>query len=128
FLGLLHQAFSEYAKERGTKLQDEWAKIQGRYSDILYNVSTDETVALISNSIKTTQQKVSDDPLVSRVLKALVDKKERKELLKSRLDQCVPLHPLTALLLGPIAKRRFSQNERSTFSFLNSYEQFSFQL
>ncbi|MBF4354073.1 hypothetical protein, partial [Vibrio anguillarum] len=44
FLGLLHQAFSEYAKERGTKLQDEWAKIQGRYSDILYNVSTDETV------------------------------------------------------------------------------------
>ncbi|WP_447469153.1 hypothetical protein [Vibrio harveyi] len=128
FLGLLHQAFSEYAKERGTKLQDEWAKIQGRYSDILYNVSTDETVALISNSIKKASPHKSGDKLVQRVLAALEDKQQRKELLLTRLEQCVPLHPLTALLLGPIAKRRFSQNERSTFSFLNSHEQFSFQL
>ncbi|MGL5335976.1 MAG: hypothetical protein ACRC9R_07515, partial [Enterovibrio sp.] len=128
FLGLLHQAFSEYAKERGTKLQDEWSKIQGRYSDILYNVSTDETVALISNSIKTTLSQSKNDELVSRVLAAIDDKPQRKSLLLSRLEQCVPLHPLTALLLGPIAKRRFSQNERSTFSFLNSHEQFSFQL
>lgn len=128
FLGLLHQAFSEYAKERGTRLQDEWAKIQGRYSDILYNVSTDETVALISNSIKTTLPQNKGDKLVEHVLTALEDKQQRKELLLSRLEQCIPLHPLTALLLGPIAKRRFSQNERSTFSFLNSREQFSFQL
>ncbi|ANU39357.1 hypothetical protein [Vibrio scophthalmi] len=128
FLGLLHQTFSEYAKDRGTKLQDEWAKIQGRYSDILYNVSTDETVALISKSIKTTSAYRSGDELVQRVLSALEGKQQRKELLLTRLEQCVPLHPLTALLLGPIAKRRFSQNERSTFSFLNSYEQFSFQL
>lgn len=129
FLGLLHQTFSEYAKERGTKLQDEWAKIQGRYSDIQYNVSTDETVALISNSIKKTSPSQSNgDMLVQRVLTALKDKEQRKELLLSRLEQCVPLHPLTALLLGPVSKRRFSQNERSTFSFLNSHEQFSFQL
>ncbi len=128
FLGLLHQAFSEYAKERGTKLEDEWAKIQSRYSDILYNVSTDETVALISNSIKTTSPYIRGDKLVQRVLSALEDKEQRKELLVTRLEQCIPLHPLTALLLGPIAKRRFSQNERSTFSFLNSFEQFSFQL
>lgn len=128
FLGLLHQAFSEYAKERGTRLQDEWAKIQGRYSDILYNVSTDETVALISNSIKTSLPQKKGDKLVARVLNALEDKQQRKELLLTRLEQCIPLHPLTALLLGPIAKRRFSQNERSTFSFLNSREQFSFQL
>ncbi|MGR5551383.1 hypothetical protein ACPV5Y_02390 [Vibrio alfacsensis] len=128
FLGLLHQAFSEYAKERGSKLQEEWGKIQGRYSDILYNVSTDETVSLISNSIKTTQPQSKGDTLVRRVLCALDDKQQRKDLLLSRLEQCIPLHPLTALLLGPIAKRRFSQNERSTFSFLNSHEQFSFQL
>ncbi|MHA2938004.1 hypothetical protein ACXJY6_06870 [Vibrio sp. RC27] len=129
FLGLLHQAFSEYAKERGTKLQDEWAKIQGRYSDILYNVSTDETVALISDSIKAdSSHQGHHNQLVKRVLDALEDKKRRKELLLKRLEGCIPLHPLTALLLGPIAKRRFSQNERSTFSFLNSHEQFSFQL
>ncbi|KAB7653196.1 MAG: hypothetical protein ACRDC6_09735 [Shewanella sp.] len=128
FLGLLHQSFSEYAKERGTKLQDEWAKIQGRYTDILYNVSTDETVALISNSITIKEEIRTSDQLVNQVLASIDDKQQRKDLLHTRLEQCIPLHPLTALLLGPIAKRRFSQNERSTFSFLNSREQFSFQL
>lgn len=129
FLGLLHQAFSEYAKDRGTKLQEEWNKIQGRYNDILYNVSTDETVALIAQSITNNgEMSNSGDKHVKHVLDALTDKSERKKQLKSRLENCVPLHPLTALLLGPISKRRFSQNERSTFSFLNSHEQYSFQM
>ncbi|WP_107851508.1 hypothetical protein [Oceanimonas marisflavi] len=129
FLGLLHQAFSEYAKDRGTKLQEEWSKIQGRYNDILYNVSTDETVALIAQSITNNDAiSHSNDKHVKLVLDALADKPDRKQQLKNRLENCVPLHPLTALLLGPISKRRFSQNERSTFSFLNSHEQYSFQM
>ncbi|WP_234495609.1 hypothetical protein [Vibrio maritimus] len=130
FVGLLHQAFSEYAKDRGTKLQEEWGKIQGRYNDILYNVSTDETVALIGKSITHSENiDNSNDRIVQQVLGALgSDNSERKHQLKQRLEQCVPLHPLTALILGPISKRRFSQNERSTFSFLNSHEQNSFQM
>ncbi|WP_146492995.1 hypothetical protein [Vibrio cyclitrophicus] len=130
FVGLLHQAFSEYAKDRGTKLQEEWGKIQGRYNDILYNVSTDETVALIGKSITHSESiDNSDDSVVQQVLEALdKNKSDRKKQLKQRLEQCVPLHPLTALILGPISKRRFSQNERSTFSFLNSHEQNSFQM
>ncbi|WP_025586934.1 hypothetical protein [Vibrio parahaemolyticus] len=129
FLGLLHQAFGEYAKDRGTKLQEEWGKIQGRYNDILYNVSTDETVALIAKSIVNIESVDNrDDERVSKVLNALTDTSERKKQLKQRLEQSVPLHPLTTLLLGPISKRRFSQNERSTFSFLNSHEQHSFQM
>ncbi|MGR5372035.1 hypothetical protein [Photobacterium damselae] len=130
FMGLLHQAFSEYAKDRGTKLQEEWGKIQGRYHNIHYNVSTDETVALIASSISnTTLIDNSNDRLVEQVLNALGnDNSTRKKQLKQRLEQCIPLHPLTALILGPISKRRFSQNERSTFSFLNSHEQNSFQM
>ncbi|MEZ8891484.1 hypothetical protein AB4239_03735 [Vibrio sp. 10N.286.45.C10] len=130
FVGLLHQAFSEYAKDRGTKLQEEWGKVQGRYNDILYNVSTDETVALIGKSITHSESiDNSDDSVVQQVLEALdKNKSDRKKQLKQRLEQCVPLHPLTALILGPISKRRFSQNERSTFSFLNSHEQNSFQM
>ncbi|USD59493.1 hypothetical protein J4N45_13315 [Vibrio sp. SCSIO 43140] len=130
FLGLLHQAFSEYAKDRGTKLQEEWAKIQGRYNDILYNVSTDETVALIGKSINHAESiDNSGDRIVEQVLEALGNEEsDRKKQLKQRLEQCIPLHPLTALMLGPISKRRFSQNERSTFSFLNSHEQNSFQM
>ncbi|WP_281222282.1 hypothetical protein [Photobacterium sanguinicancri] len=128
FLGLLHQAFAEYAKDRGTKLQEEWGKIQGRYNDILYNVSTDETVALIGKSIVSRSPNTQEDNYVTQLLAALNDSQERKVQLRERLKQCAPLHPLTALLLGPLSKRRFSQNERSTFSFLNSHEQHSFQL
>lgn len=128
FLGLLHQAFAEYAKDRGTKLQEEWGKIQGRYNDILYNVSTDETVALIGKSIVSRNPNTQEDEHVNQLLVALNDSQERKAQLRQRLKQCAPLHPLTALLLGPLSKRRFSQNERSTFSFLNSHEQHSFQL
>nr|VVV06591.1 hypothetical protein AW0309160_04085 [Aliivibrio wodanis] len=132
FLGLLHQSFSEYAKDRGTKLQEEWGKIQGRYTDIPYNVSTDETVALIAQSILPKDNNQSDNTnfveMTLRAINASDDNKERSNQLLKRLKASAPLHPLVALLLGPISKRRFSQNERSTFSFLNSHEQHSFQL
>lgn len=132
FLGLLHQAFSEYAKDRGTKLQEEWGKIQGRYSDIPYNVSTDETVALIAQSIVPSVAENKNDTLyVDMTLNAIAsldNNKNRIEKLSSRLKNAAPLHPLVALILGPISKRRFSQNERSTFGFLNSHEQYSFQM
>ncbi|WP_063649898.1 hypothetical protein [Aliivibrio fischeri] len=132
FLGLLHQSFSEYAKDRGTKLQEEWGKIQGRYTDIQYNVSTDETVALIAKSIIPSDKNVIDDTnfvdMTLRAIRASDDNKARIQQLSGRLKASAPLHPLVALLLGPISKRRFSQNERSTFGFLNSHEQNSFQL
>ncbi|WP_233999251.1 hypothetical protein [Erythrobacter sp. HI0063] len=42
--------------------------------------------------------------------------------LAERLDDCWPLNPAAAALLGPITRRRFSQNERSLFGFLASAE------
>ncbi|WP_318462197.1 hypothetical protein [Photobacterium leiognathi] len=132
FLGLLHQAFSEYAKDRGTKLQEEWGKIQGRYADIPYNVSTDETVALIAQSIVPSKTVSKDTTayvdMTLNAIASLDNNKNRIEQLSLRLHNTAPLHPLVALILGPISKRRFSQNERSTFGFLNSHEQYSFQM
>ena len=132
FVGFLHQAFSEYAQSRSKNIQDEWAKIQGRYTDLLYNVSEDETVALIAQSIEAQLELLDDSAqyhsqLVGNVCETLQREKLRSnEILQRRLLDCFPLHPTVALLLGPISKRRFSQNERSTFSFLNSREPHSF--
>ncbi|KJF81619.1 hypothetical protein [Photobacterium angustum] len=132
FLGLLHQAFSDYAKDRGTKLQEEWGKIQGRYADIPYSVSTDETVALIAQSIVPSKAVNKDTTryvdMTLNAIASLDNNKNRIAQLSSRLKNAAPLHPLVALILGPISKRRFSQNERSTFGFLNSHEQYSFQM
>ena len=129
FVGFLHQAFSAYAHTRSKAIQDNWSKIQGRYSDLLYNVSEDETVALIAQSIesKSNRAETWHNSLVTKVSKNLQRAKLRdSKVLHDRLEGCFPLHPSVALLLGPISKRRFSQNERSTFSFLNSREPNSF--
>ena len=129
FLGLLHQTFSEYAKGRGSKKEEEWAKIQGRYCDLLYNVTTDETVSIISSSIKSDiEPNEYQKELVERVVDALGCDNARKSIVSPRLIATAPLHPLTAIILGPLAKRSFSQNERSTFGFLNSNEPASFNL
>ena len=37
------------------------------------------------------------------------------------------MHPVVTCLLGPISRRRFGQNQRSLFGFLNSAELFGFQ-
>src|SRR5690606_31481448 len=42
-------------------------------------------------------------------------------------EGCWPLHPVVASLLGPISRRRFGQNQRSIFGFLNSAEPYGFQ-
>ena len=42
--------------------------------------------------------------------------------LAEMLEDCWPLHPVTACLLGPLSRRRFGQNQRSIFGFLNSAE------
>ena len=49
------------------------------------------------------------------------------ERFASRLSACWPLHPVVTCLLGPISRRRFGQNQRSLFGFLNSAELFGFQ-
>lgn len=129
FIGFLHQAFSEYASARGKSVQEQWGKIQGRYSDLLYGVSADETVALIAQSIQNKSQRPETwhVNLVKKVCDSLQWEKLRESaILHDRLQECFPLHPSVALLLGPISKRSFSQNERSTFSFLNSREPNSF--
>src|SRR5690606_33736710 len=55
FLGILHQAFSDYARGMSHHIALEWAKIQGRYIDITYRISLDESVALVSKTIKKTE-------------------------------------------------------------------------
>ena len=47
--------------------------------------------------------------------------------LDRELQACWPLHPIAACLLGPLSRRRFGQNQRSVFGFLNSAEPHGFQ-
>ena len=123
-IGILHQAFEQYASRLGTAMQQEWAKVQGRYVDIPLLASADETLSLIGKAIQTRYPHPQNLQTASQIAKLTPNQNEAT--FTQLLDNCWPLHPLTALMLGPASRKRFGQNERSIFSFLTSAEPFGF--
>ena len=128
-VGILHQAFDAYASRLGREARDEWSKVQGRYLDIPLMAGADEVVELVGKAIT-----VVDGPDLGHARKfahRIADSiKARRpgtpDSLGDSLLACWPLHPVTASLLGPISRRKFGQNERSTFGFLASREPLGF--
>ena len=51
-VGILHQAFDDYAHRLAREVRDEWLKIQGRFADIPLNIAAEEQVELISRAIE----------------------------------------------------------------------------
>ena len=129
FLGILHQAFEEYAERLGRKSKDSWNKIQGRFVDISISVSLEETVELIGEALGHYRAVRRAIPLAERCVEQIrpVRKKAEAKRMAGKLARTAPLHPLTACLIGPLSRRRFSQNQRSVFSFLSSAEPYGLQ-
>lgn len=127
-IGVLHQAFEEYAHRLSHEMRDEWAKIQGRFIDLIVNTAGEEQIDLISRAIESDHRPREPGELAAAVGRfARRDRAGDAERLAVMLEACWPLHPVVACLLGPISRRRFGQNQRSIFGFLNSSEPHGFQ-
>lgn len=127
-VGVLHQAFEEYAHRLSHEVRDEWAKIQGRFIDLAVNTAGDEQIDLISRAIESDHRPKKpgrDSILVAEQIRG--ERRAETDRLTTTLESCWPLHPVVAALLGPISRRRFGQNQRSIFGFLNSSEPNGFQ-
>lgn len=126
-IGVLHQSFAQYAARAGRDLRDEWGKIQGRFIDVPFLSATDETVNLIGRALHRTGGEV--DTGLARATADAIGKRRPVDpaALGDALAAAWPLHPVTALLLGPLSRQRFAQNERSVFGFLSSAEPKGFQ-
>lgn len=130
-IGILHQSFRQYAKHQNfsEKVQHEWEKVQGRFSDIPLVTSSDETIELIGKAIK------CDSSINGQACRICSDvanfiKTKRYSIsddFHEQLQECWPIHPVTAMMLGPASKKQYGQNERSVFGFLSSQETFGFQ-
>ncbi|MDO3380529.1 hypothetical protein [Geoalkalibacter halelectricus] len=127
-IGVLHQAFGEYAHRLSRDMRDEWSKIQGRFIDLPINVAGEEQIDLLSRAI-ISDGKPKVPTRISEQVAAIISK--NKQSISNGfgllLDRCWPLHPIVACLLGPISRRRFGQNQRSLFGFLNSAEPSAFR-
>jgi hypothetical protein len=119
FFGLLHSAFSDYGGRLGARERAEWQKIQGRFEDIPFLDSTENTMSLIAAAI---EQK----PVVARAAQRIGEAWQKT--LRSESDiwsKVFPLHPLAARAL-PMLCARFGQNERSLFNYLTGHEPHAF--
>ncbi len=122
-IGILHQSFQEYAARASQSARNEWAKVQGRFVDIPFSVSLEDVVTLVGDALEGPKPSTAVAKLCARAVSD-IDHPRYKGLNRfdRKLANCWPLHPLTALMLGPLSRTRFGQNERSTFSFLSSSE------
>ena len=119
------QAFEEYAHRLSREMRDEWSKIQGRFVDLVINAAGDEQIDLVARAIQCDRRPNRKSPLAKLVVRQM-QRRTTPELAKT-LNGCWPLHPIVACLIGPVSRRRFGQNQRSIFSFLNSAEPQGFQ-
>lgn len=127
-VGILHQAFRQYASRLGIEARDEWAKVQGRFTDVSFIATGDEVVKLIGRAIQADIPHPGTSEASDTVGMAISGRRPAVgDGMGEMLDSCWPLHPITAALLGPASRRQFGQNERSVFGFLTSLEPHGFQ-
>ena len=124
-VGILHQAFEEYSYRLSRETREEWSKIQGRFIDLPVNTGGDEQISLLGRAIESDHR--PEKPRAVSMAVAGLTKRPTSEELPELLEASWPLHPVVACLLGPISRRRFGQNQRSIFGFLNSSEPSGFQ-
>lgn len=131
FVVVLHQAFERYAGQLTAAQRNEWSKVQGRFEDLAFKESNDQLLRLLATAVQCSGRPsaVSDKWLKTVVRRAaeLVGDEYRDSDLTELLNGGLPLHPVTALSLGPLFRSRLAQNERSLFAFLSSTEPRGFQ-
>ncbi|MBT8421439.1 MAG: hypothetical protein KJO08_11355, partial [Gammaproteobacteria bacterium] len=131
---MLHQAFEQYARGLGESLKNEWAKIQGRFENIPFLESSEQTLRVVATAIEhdftapeTRKIRKEAEQFAQHFAKAEALPGAMDVKMASKLfEACYPLHPISALLL-PILCQKVAQNERTLFSYLGSRESFGFQ-
>ena len=130
-LTVLHQSFDQYAYQLDSVERIEWEKVQGRFGELAFREGGDQIVRLTAAAIHHNGARPKAPAwkkLIAFTAATVSDVTGwNKSHVTTALDGCWPLHPVTAMLLGPLFRSRLAQNERSLFAFLSSAEPLGFQ-
>ncbi|PIQ28041.1 hypothetical protein COW36_06920 [bacterium (Candidatus Blackallbacteria) CG17_big_fil_post_rev_8_21_14_2_50_48_46] len=126
--GLLHQAFSEYARNMTGLQTNEWSKIQGRFEDVPFSESQEQMFRLMGKSIRLNADYKPDILTWAAQWSEEINNAfgQIAGISKELISEVYPLHPLAALALPQLCQR-YAQNERSIFTFLASAEPHALQ-
>lgn len=130
---ITHLSVSQYASKLPVSVQQEWAKIEGRFQESSFYDRSSNHYKMISRVFEKNINETSP-PLHSKWKKYLRDFKKRFEQKSEGLsdllglndfmeiaERCYPLHPLTLAFL-PRLSQRVAQNERTLYTFLTRDE------
>lgn len=125
---LLHHRFSDYVAGLGDWIEAEWSRTAERYEEISFRESAEQTLFLLSHAL----EQVKTTPAVAKDARTLFAAAGDRGMfhtapneLRAMAPNLYPLHPATVAALSAMA-RRFGQNERSVFGFLQSHEPHGF--
>ena len=123
---ILHQAFEAYAQRSEQSQREEWTKVQGRFEDVVFTEPTEQVLRLVGAALEKQSDINCREIIRTAVEIGLIPHQLNADEFTVLLQECLPLHPTVALLIGPLFKR-FAQNQRSLFAFLNSSEPYGLQ-
>ena len=134
-LVLLHQSIEQYARGVGESLKNEWAKIQGRFEEVPFLESAEQTLRVVDAAVSQKPFSKDAEKIINSAIAKSVDILAAEGILPSSLKKAeslslfrglYPLHPLSAMILPQLCQL-ISQNERTLFSYLGSREQSGFK-
>ena len=131
---LQHQTFDMYALGISEQLQNEWAKVQGRFQAVSFIETTEQTLRVLSAAFDHDFTELERNSIYQRSLKCAMQLADADALpiglaadtAAQLFAACYPMHPVSLLVL-PVLCARFAQNERTLFSYFGSNEAHGFQ-
>lgn len=129
-IGFLHHRFGDYVATLGDWMEGEWARSSERYEEIAFHETSEQTLHLLTQALS--PEKAHTKAIIAATTK-LYKEAGRRNLfagdigkISDAVKRLYPLHPAAIACLIS-SSRRFGQNERSLFSFLQSSEPAGFQ-
>lgn len=131
FVSVLHSGFGDYVAAGEPARRAEWQKVQGRFRDVSFSLPAEQLLELVGHAIDRRLPRACEQAY-RRQLRTLAERPGLTGALtwkraEASLRRCLPLHPVTALLMWPLFRSKAAQNERSLFAFLSSHEPHGFQ-
>lgn len=129
-VGFLHHGFVNYVAGMGEWIEAEWARSSERYEELSFGGSTEQSLFMLARALEPCQPHI---PAIRRRAKKIYGEAVDRNLFALPRQEVVdvasnlyPLHPAAVAALA-LAIRRFGQNERSLFGFLQSLEPAGFK-
>jgi hypothetical protein len=111
-----HLAFDEYVQETSASRRREWAKVQGRFQDIPYVETAEQSRRLIVESLDQSNELRAAATSYVAQHADIMNRLNLRGVVEDAVA-AIPLHPVTLAVLPDLCSR-YGQNERTLFSFV----------